>query len=191
MFNLGKLTKLFYTFRGIPLSNNGLKAPLFSLSENMSLYDINRQYFAGRPRQQKVNKDKEITKSLALSDEKSAKLSKAEEEAEQKKKKMEAEKARKEANKAPEQPIRTQDISLEQKISAKKLKILVERMQRERLGLDPDAVKTTSTKPRTPRVRKEKKPPVEKPVVTLNTATRRQRPSLRNKVGRNKVYLLS
>ena len=106
MFNLSKTAKLFYTFRNVPLCANGLKSTSLGLSSHISLTDNNMMYFAGRPKEPKTGRTKEVVKSAALSDEKSTKLSKAEEEAEAKKKKMEAERARLQALKAPELPMK-------------------------------------------------------------------------------------
>jgi len=189
MFNLGKLTKLFYTFRNIPQATNASKGHILPSTACVSLLDINKQFFAGRPKQHKDFSKKEVVKSLAMSDEKSAKLSKAEEEAEMKRKKMEAERAKRKAAEGPEAPVKEQLTNFEAKITKKKLEVLVERMKKERLGLPEDAElePKAKTKFRSERVIKEKKEKVEKEwpekeVFTLNSYKKRERPSLRRKV---------
>ena len=147
-------------------------------------------YFAGRPKQPKTGRTKEVVKSAALSDEKSAKLSKAEEEAEAKKKKMEAERARLQALKAPELPMKTHDITLESRIGKVQLKQMVEKIRRERLGIPEDVALELEKKPKKVQTTGEKvikQEIVSQSQLTLNTIPKRERPSLRNKVGNSQL----
>jgi len=198
MFNLGKLTKLSYTFRNIPQALNASKGHILPSSSCISLFDINKQFFAGRPKQHKDFSKKEVVKSLAMSDEKSAKLSKAEEEAEMKRKKLEAERAKRKAAEGPEAPIKDQLSNSEAKITKKKLEVMVERMKKERLGLPEDAElePKPKTKFRGERKIREKKEKVEKEwpekeIMTLNTYKKRERPALRHKVRKDNLQIAS
>lgn len=186
MFNLGKLTKVFYTFRNIPACSNALKPTFLAPMTHMSLLDINKQYFGIKPKKTPPRKIKEKTKSAALTDEKAAKLSKAEEEAEIKRKKMEAERAKLDRHKRPESPIKTQDDTLERKITNKGLLILQEKLRRQRLGLDDD--EEVPQQAETSKVVEEGKGrQVKIPALsrfTPNTRQRKERPSLRRKVGK-------
>jgi len=185
MFNLGKLTKLFYTFRNIPACSNALKPTFLAPMSHMSLLDVNKQYFGIKPKKTPPRKIKEKTKSAALTDEKAAKMSKAEEEAEAKRKRMEAERAKLDKHKKPESHVRTQDYTLEQKITDKGLLILQEKLRRQRLGLDDDEeipeggakVVEEETQGRKVRYR-----PISR--FTPNNMPRKEKPSLRNKVSK-------
>jgi len=193
MFNLSKLAKSFYTFRNIPL-NGGVKPHIFGASSYLSLVETSKQHFAGRPKIPKDRSHKEVTKSAALSDEKEAKLSKAEEEAEMKRKKLEAERLRKRMEQ-PEDPIKTQLVSLEYRITKKKLADIVEKMKKEQLGIidyedeideTEEGAKKVKKARTTPFVRRErkKKEAVEKPLITPNNPLKHPTPRLRKKVSK-------
>jgi len=191
MFNLGKLTKLFYTCRNIPVASNAGKGHILPATSCVSLFDMNKQFFAGRPKQHKDFSKKEVVKSLAMSDEKSGKISKVEEEAEMKRKKLEAERAKRKALEGPEAPIKDQLLNSEAKITKKTLEKLVEKMKKERLGLPEDAELEPKPKAKfrgekIERVKKEKvvREFPEKEIMTLNTYKKRERPSLRRKVSK-------
>lgn len=197
MFNLGKLTKLFYTFRNIPACSNALKPTFLAPMSHLSLLDVNKQYFGIKPKKTPPRKIKEKTKSAALTDEKAAKLSKAEEEAEAKRKRMEAEKAKFNKNKKPESHIKTQDSTLEQRITKKGLIILQERLRRQRLGLEDEEEEVPVEAESKAKVvegegegkgRKVRVKPLSR--FNPNNLPRKERPSLRNKVGKEVLLYL-
>ena len=186
MFNLSKLTKLFYTSRKISLVSNVLQPSHFGPMANLSLTDINKQYFAGRKKLKKDFSKKEVTKSLALSDEKSAKLSKAEEEADAKRKKLEAERAKQSKLRGEVSPLKSQKIDHDSYITSSKLKKLIEEAKRKRLGLTEEVEEEKPKKEKADKAPKEKKEKGDEPepIITLNSAVKRDTPSLHKKVSK-------
>ena len=184
MFNLGKLSKM--VSRNLPafnyerIANNmPMIQQLASFSE---LVHQPKAYIARTP-QAKNKKVKEKTSAPAFSDEKSAKLSKAEEEAETKRKKMEA-RGRAQA-KGPIIPPRNQTANFETKFDDKRFEEEAEKIKKRGLFmLDEERAPSKEAKPKEPVKWIE---PV-KATKTLNDIVRKETPSLKRKVGIKMIH---
>eukprot|EP01016_Furgasonia_blochmanni_P016782 TRINITY_DN1979_c0_g1_i1.p2 TRINITY_DN1979_c0_g1~~TRINITY_DN1979_c0_g1_i1.p2 ORF type:complete len:523 (+),score=131.34 TRINITY_DN1979_c0_g1_i1:118-1686(+) len=155
-----------------------------SMSDTHGLVNLSwvSQRFFGRPKQPKVFKEKERTKSLALSDEKSAKLSKAEEDAEAKKKKQEAEKAKLAKAKEKKIPIRTQLSYYEHRITHLEImKMKNEELIRE--GKPPIVITKAMEEAQKERLERHAEKHRQQIVpLTPNTMPVRDTPALRRKI---------
>lgn len=181
MLNISRLSKIFQK-SGALLSNgslynnplSGYTMPIFN-----SLVHKNAEYF-GRAKIPKSEKKKEKTSAPAFSDDKAAKLSKAEEEAEAKKKKAEEEKAKAKKEKHT-LPIRSQLPVFEAKFDAKRLEEEADRIKKKGLFLiEEEDLNYKFTEPAL-----KEWPQQEIVPRTINDVVRKETPSLKRKVSNN------